>query len=217
MINQYGQWYPDYPGQQLAQDPAYLRFQAQQAAQMQQMQQLQQQALQTQQTTIGAQNQQPIRPMQQPAQQQPQSAQSGGFVSVRSRQEAKDWNVLPGQSITFIDENAPYCYTKSMGYSQLERPQFAAYRLVKEEETQPIQQAPQATQQAAQAAQDAPRNADVKLPDYALKSDVDALTAAIDGIRDSLVTMRDKIEKINADLYSTTEPEKPEKREVKKK
>ena len=42
--------------------------------------------------------------------------------------------VAPGNSVTFIDENAPYCYTKSVDMSQLNRPTFEKYRLVKEED-----------------------------------------------------------------------------------
>ena len=51
MINQFGQFIPDYPGQQYWQDPAYMRYigqqhqqqAAQQAQPMQQIQQLVQQ------------------------------------------------------------------------------------------------------------------------------------------------------------------------------
>ena len=42
--------------------------------------------------------------------------------------------VAPGNSVTFINENEPYCYTKSVDLSQLDRPKFDKYRLVKEED-----------------------------------------------------------------------------------
>jgi len=67
-------------------------------------------------------------------QQQPQQIQNGGFVSVRDENEARNYPVALGNSVTFIDENAPYCYTKTMGFSQLDRPKFEKYRLVKEED-----------------------------------------------------------------------------------
>jgi hypothetical protein len=41
--------------------------------------------------------------------------------------------VAPGNSLIFIDENAPFCYTKTVDTSQLDRPKFEKYRLVKEE------------------------------------------------------------------------------------
>ena len=69
--------------------------------------------------------------------QQPQQIQNSGFVSVRSIEEAFNWPVAPGNSITFKDENAPFVYTKTKGFSPLEQPTFEKYRLVKEDETPP--------------------------------------------------------------------------------
>lgn len=58
---------------------------------------------------------------------------SNGFISVRSEVEARNYPVGLGNSVTFKDENAPYVYTKTMGFSQLETPRFEKYKLVKEE------------------------------------------------------------------------------------
>ena len=69
----------------------------------------------------------------------PQQQAAPGVVSVRSMQEAQNYPVAPGNSVMFRDENAPYVYTKTMGYSQLDRPTFEKYRLVKEEITEPAQ------------------------------------------------------------------------------
>ena len=63
---------------------------------------------------------------------QPQ-IQNGGFVMVRSEAEARNYPIAYGTSITFKDETAPYIYSKTMGFSQLERPIFEKYKLVKEE------------------------------------------------------------------------------------
>lgn len=62
-----------------------------------------------------------------------------GFITVRSMQEAQSYPVAPGHSVMFRDENAPYVYTKTMGYSQLDRPTFEKYRLVKEEVAEAVQ------------------------------------------------------------------------------
>ena len=78
--------------------------------------------------------------MQQP--QQIQQAQSG-FVSVRSEAEARSYPVAYGNSVTFKDENAPYIYTKTMGFSQLDRPIFDKYKLVKEDATPEAPETPQ--------------------------------------------------------------------------
>ena len=73
----------------------------------------------------------------QQTQQQNNQIQNGGFVSVRNIEEAYNYPVAPGNSITFKDENAPYVYTKTKGFSQLDQPVFEKYRLVKEEEMPP--------------------------------------------------------------------------------
>lgn len=58
--------------------------------------------------------------------------QNNGFIRVQSENEARMYPVAPGNSIIFIDANAPYCYTKTADISQLDRPKFEKYRLVKE-------------------------------------------------------------------------------------
>lgn len=75
---------------------------------------------------------------QMPIQQQQQipQIQNGGFVSVRNEAEARSYPVAPGNSITFKDETSPYVYTKTMGFSQLDRPIFEKYKLVKEEDSE---------------------------------------------------------------------------------
>ena len=62
--------------------------------------------------------------------------QNGGFVCVSSEEEARKYPVAYGNSVTFKNENAPYVYTKTMGFSQLDRPLFEKYKLVKEEDTE---------------------------------------------------------------------------------
>lgn len=85
----------------------------------------------------------PYQQIQAQMQAQPQ-IQNGGFVSVRSIEEAYNYPVAPGNSITFKDENSPYVYTKTRGFSQLDQPVFEKYRLVKEEnQIQPQESAKQ--------------------------------------------------------------------------
>lgn len=117
MLDAFGRWYPDYPGQQPYQDPSYLR---------------------------GIRNPVGVQQPQQNAQYQHNAPIQGNFVRVPSEEVARNWNVQPGTSVTFIDENAPYCYTKTVDISQLDRPRFEKYRLVKEEDapTQTTETAP---------------------------------------------------------------------------
>jgi len=70
-------------------------------------------------------------PVQQPVQQQ--QIQTSGFIPVPSEEMARNYPVAPGNSVTFKNENAPYVYTKTMGFSQLDRPIFEKYKLVKED------------------------------------------------------------------------------------
>lgn len=62
-----------------------------------------------------------------------QQIQSGGFLQVPNEEYARNYPVALGNSVTFKDESAPYIYTKTMGFSQLDNPTFDKYRLVKEE------------------------------------------------------------------------------------
>lgn len=67
-------------------------------------------------------------------QQQTTQIQNGGFVLVKDIEEARNYPVAPGVSVTFKNENAPYVYTKTLGLSQLDQPVFETYRLIKEDE-----------------------------------------------------------------------------------
>lgn len=121
-------------------------------------------------------------PTQQPAQmpgagqqaqaQQP-AIQQSGFVLVPSEQDARAYPVAPGNSITFKDEQKPYCYVKTMGFSPLDRPVFEKYRMVKEEE----QQAVEASHPERQAVA------------YALQEDLDAVKRDLDAVRSELRTV----------------------------
>lgn len=63
--------------------------------------------------------------------------QNVGLVSVRNEIEARNYPVAFGNSVTFKDENAPYIYTKTMGFSQMDTPTFEKYRLIKEDANLP--------------------------------------------------------------------------------
>lgn len=54
------------------------------------------------------------------------------FVHVQSENEARSYPVAPNNSVTFIDENRPYLYTKTADASQLGGSRFEKYRLEKE-------------------------------------------------------------------------------------
>lgn len=106
----------------------------------------------------------PYQQQYQQIQQQPMQIQNGGLVSVRGIDEARNYPVAPGNSVTFKDETAPYVYTKTQGFSQLDRPVFEKYRLVKEEDV----------------------SIPVEKTEYALKTDITSLKAEMEEIRKKL-------------------------------
>ena len=121
---------------------------------------------------------------QQIQQQQPQQIQNGGFISVPNIDAARNYPVAPGNSVTFKDENAPYVYTKTMGFSPLDRPVFEKFKLVKEED------APINAQNASESrlASDSDKNMD-----YALKADLEA-------IRSQYEALKEKVDNLLAEL-----------------
>lgn len=118
---------------------------------------------------------------------QPQ-IQNGGFISVRNEQEARNYPIAPGNSVTFKDENMPYVYVKTMGFSQLDRPNFEKFRLVKEEEIQ--------DQQAAQNPPVSNENLQqTNNVDYAKKDEITALWSEIEALKSKLFELTDKPKK----------------------
>lgn len=77
------------------------------------------------------------QPVQQTLQQQ---IRSGGIVSVAGEDEARRYPVAPGYTVTMRDENGPYLYEKTMGYSQLDQPVFRKARIVFEDDVQATQE-----------------------------------------------------------------------------
>ena len=129
------------------------------------------------------QNQQMQQAQQAQAQQMQQpTIQQSGLVLIPSEHDARNYPVAPGNSITFKDENAPYCYVKTMGFNQLDRPTFERYRLVKED-------SPATHQNAPTSADGAEGGKDTA---YALKSDLGAIWSEIDAIKEKLKTQGEK-------------------------
>ena len=110
---------------------------------------------------------------QQPQQQTVPQIQNGGFISVRNESEARSYPVAHGNSVTFKDETAPYVYTKTMGSSQLDRPIFEKFRLVKEEVAE-ASEMPQKENNAPQV--------DISTINE-LKGEIEAIWSEIEGIK----------------------------------
>lgn len=110
--------------------------------------------------------------------------QNGGFICVPSEDEARKYPVAPGNSVTFKNENAPYVYTKTMGFSQLDRPLFEKFRLVKEEDTEEI-------------SEDSKSSA-IPQKQYLLQEDLDPLVKDIKSIQTKIRTMDSVLEELKS-------------------
>ena len=123
------------------------------------------------------------QPQQNQQTQQTQNAPlfQSGLVSIPNEAEARNYPVGYGQSVSFRDENAPYLYTKTMGFSQLEPPKFEKYRIVKEEGSAPQEEA------SKEEAMD--------LSIYAEKSEIEALRGEIKGLKDDVAKLKEKKKK----------------------
>lgn len=140
---------------------------------------------------------QQVVPQQMQQVQQPQQypVTQSGFVRVRNENEARMYPVAPGNSVTFIDENNPYAYTKTVNMGQLDRPIFEKYRLVKEDDTAPVE----ATQKPGETTT-------MDLSGYATKADVAAFRGELEAFKNDIETFR-------GDLYGIAGKKKPMKKE----
>lgn len=100
-----------------------------------------------------------------------QTVQSGNLISVPNESEARMYPIAPGNSVTFKDENAPFIYTKTMGFSLLDRPVFERYKRVDE--------APQ---------ESVPQPVETK---YALKNDLVELINKVTELQDEILALKD--------------------------
>ena len=119
--------------------------------------------------------QQQLQNMQQVQPQQYSIAQTG-FVRVRDENEARMYPVAPGNSVTFVNENAPFCYTKTVNMGQLDRPIFERYRLVKEDDVSVH------IDDQNKSAEHSP----IDLSRFALASDFEAIRSEIEAIKSDL-------------------------------
>lgn len=112
--------------------------------------------------------------------------QNGGFLPVRSRQEAMNYPVAPGMSVTFKDESAPYIYTKTKGFNQFDEPVFDVYKLTKEE---------MPSVNAQETRTDVFKDKTENVSQYALKSDFEALQRLVDVLQNDIHNLKKESEK----------------------
>ena len=126
------------------------------------------------------QNMQQMNNSQQNIQSSPQ-IQNGGFVMVKDINEAMNYPVAPGNSVTFKNENLPYIYTKTLGFSQLDNPIFEKFRLVKEVDEQ-IEEVVDTTEN------------NVPFVEYVTKEEVNNLRTEINILKEEINFLKEYIE-----------------------
>lgn len=132
---------------------------------------------------------------------QNQQPQNAGFVSVPSEDVARNYPVAYGNSVTFKNENAPYIYTKTMGFSQLDRPTFEKFKLIKEEA--PTEQ-PEPVQAPKVEVKDFTEDIDKLKTDLVnARVDIDNLKADIDDLRSELEDANDTIASLKKKMSVT--------------
>lgn len=137
----------------------------------------------TQQTYQQPMPQPPQQTSQQTYQQSLQQAQqnlpiqNGGFALVPNEQVARDYLLAPGTFMTFKNEHAPYMYEKSRSFSQLDAPVFKKYRLVEEEDPQPVE--------VMDSIQET----------YALETEYKALCAEVEVLKEDVDVLREMMNK----------------------
>ena len=133
----------------------------------------------------------PYMPMYQQMYQQAIQPQvsSGTFINVPSETVARNYHLAPGTSGTFINENAPYCYTKTMGLNQFDRPIFKRYRLVEEED------APQSAQSEPTASETA--DSSIAIPDK-ITADIASLRALYDDLKLDVEILKESAENVKS-------------------
>jgi len=114
--------------------------------------------------------------------------QNGGFVTVRSESDARNYPVAPGMSVTFKHETAPYCYTKTMGFNQFEAPRFEKFRLVKEEDETQVTSENGEKEQAPEIV-------------YAKEKDLGDLASVVKALNEITAGIKADVENLKADMY----------------
>jgi hypothetical protein len=99
--------------------------------------------------------------------QQTQQIQNGGIVNVKSAQDAMDYIVAQGTSVTFIDSGNMKLYVKTRSFSPMEQPVFEEYDIVKK--TSEIK--PKAPQEQP-------------IIEYAEKAEIEALKGRLSALED---------------------------------
>ena len=126
----------------------------------------------------------PYQQYQQMMQYSQPTQSAGNFVSVSNEMMARNYPIAPGNSVTFIDDNSPYCQNKTMGLNQLDSPVFKRYRLVEE---------PDAPQNAQSVPQPSEQMQPKQVISDEVKADIDTLRSLYEELKLDVEIMKEDI------------------------
>lgn len=133
--------------------------------------------------------QQPM--IQQPQNPQPLQIQNGGFISVRSIDEAQRYAVAPGNAVTFKIEGVPIVCEKSQGFSQLEAPRFEVFDLVKRD-------SPPIYQEAANESQNQAQSQSQEAAKYVAHEDIVPILDNVENLKNEIENLKSQISEMTA-------------------
>lgn len=113
------------------------------------------------------------QPMQYQVPQVVPQTQQSNLIHVQSENQAREWRVDLGSSVMFIDDNAPFIYTKTAGSSQLEPAVFKRFKVLEDSGTLGAQNNTGQPQNVPQ----------VDLSEYMTKAEFEPVRALIDDIQ----------------------------------
>lgn len=109
------------------------------------------------------------------------NSQSSNLIHVQNENQARECVVALGSSMMFIDDNAPYIYTKTAGTSQLEPAVFKRFKIIEDD----ISQTAQEHQEQASV------KTDINLSDYMSKAEFEPFKAILDDIQKKVKELTD--------------------------
>lgn len=101
-------------------------------------------------------------------------AQQSNLIHVQSEAQAREWSVALGSSVMFIDDNAPFIYTKTAGSSQLEPAVFKRFKITEDNN---VQNAPQGGSE----------DSEDKLSAYLTRAEFEPFKAIVERIEKELI------------------------------
>ena len=135
----------------------------------------------------------PYQAVQQPPVQAAPQMQSSGIIWISGAQEAAMYPIAPNNAVALWEKSGKTIYLKQADATG--KPTMTVYDLV----------------ERSQRPSEDTLSSDVKLPTYATKDDLRAAMAAVEGIGESIASLRTDLDAVKGDLYGIAGKKKVKK------